>query len=152
MKRFWECDLGYEMDFQPNGWESLLWSRVGKGSERALLTLGSVFWGEAIERKQHGCTGGILGQHTGVPGIPHSLHLHLLQPRHAVVQPLQCLWNKVSANKGPFHELQAGPLSATKKAIEIGSQENSLLWARGFVPTSRARIMTTPSLWLDPGW
>lgn len=101
MKKFWECDLGYEVDFQPKGWESLLCSRLGKGSERSLQTLGSVFWGEAIERKQHGCTGGILGQHTGVPGIPHSLHLQLLQPRHAVVL-FSVSGTKSQQTKDPF--------------------------------------------------
>lgn len=93
---------------------SLLCSGLGKGV-KVLLTLGSVFWGEATGRRWHGCPGGILGQQTGVPGIPHSLPLQPLQPRHTMVQP--SLRNKVSANKGPFHELQACPLSATKKAI-----------------------------------
>lgn len=46
-----------------------------------------------------------------------TLFLQPLQPKHVVVQPPQRLWNKVSANKGPFHELHAGPLSATKTAI-----------------------------------
>lgn len=71
-----------------------------------------------------------------------------VQARLAVVLPL---WNKVSVNKGPFHELQAGPLT-TSKVIETGSQENSLLTAHGFVPTSRTQIMTTPSLWFGAGW
>lgn len=84
---------------------------------KALLTLGSVFWGETTGRKWHGCPGGILGQQTGVPGIPPSLPFQTLQPRYTVVQPPLRLRDKVSANKGSFQELQAGPLSATKKAI-----------------------------------
>lgn len=67
----------------------------------------------------------------------------------AVVLPL---WNKVSANKGPFHELQAGPRTTTKEVTETGSQENSLLRAHGVVPTSTTQSMTTPSPWSGGGW
>lgn len=64
-----------------------------------------------------------------------------------------CLLGDPGTNlsEGPFHELQAGPLTASKKPTEAGSQENSLLGACGFAPTSRAKMMT-PSLWLEAGW
>lgn len=58
---------------------------------------------------------------------------------------------ETNLSKGPFLELQAGPVTASKKPTEAGSQENSLFGACGFVPTSRAKMMT-PSLWLEAVW
>lgn len=71
-----------------------------------------------------------------------------LQPRHAASTDIP---DKVSSNKGPFHALQAGPLSALKKAIETGSHENHLSGAPGFAPTNRARMQTTPALLVGVG-
>lgn len=90
---------------------------------RAPLSLGALFGGETSGRKRQTCIGGMRGgQFTGwVWGWG------CLQPRHATSRLPQGLSNKVSANKGPVHELQAGPLTAPKKALETGSREKSLL-------------------------
>lgn len=112
------------MAFQPKGWGSPLRSGLGKGSEGS-LGIGQWFSGWAKRKVAWMPQGGSGAAHRGVR---HPLlSVHTLHPRHTVVLSPQRLRNKVSANKGPFHELQAGPLSATKKAIETGSQENSLL-------------------------
>ena len=95
----------------------------GERGVRSLETLGSVFRGEALGGRGMDAWGHSEEAHKG--GAQASPLSSLpLRPRHAYL--LSDSETK-SANKGPFQELQAGPQTATKKAIETSSQENCLL-------------------------
>lgn len=94
-QRFWECDPGClrTLFSQKDG-------ALGKGSEGASDTGQCVLVGGIREKVA------LRGEHADMGLGDPSFSSCPAQARLAVVLPL---WNKVSANKGPFHELQAGP-------------------------------------------